>query len=337
MTLLYAVGGRQKSGVSQATKGWDHYAAGLIVSIDTATGTVEKLVDYRSPPDVCPPDDPSVVFKAATVTEDAMYVPTTTEVLIYEIPSFRKVGYVTHPYFNDVHHVLPTPEGDLLVANTGLDMVMRLTSEGALSEEWTVVDEDTWVRFSRETDYRKVASTKPHRSHPNFVFQLDGELWTTRCNQGDVFCLTRTEEPIVIADRPIHDGVWYRDSIYFTAVNGVVVVVDGPSATVADRVDLNDVVGEGPPLGWCRGIEVLDDRHVVVGFSRLRPTRWQENLRWVKHRLGGDGGGLLPTRIAMFDLVDRRLCWEIDLEPYDMNVVFSVHEARENQAADPLT
>jgi len=58
----------------------------------------------------------------------------------------------------------------------------------------------------------------------------------------------------------------------------------------------------------------------------LRPTKWKQNVQWVKHRLGGDGMGLQPTRLGMFDLRREKLCWEVDLEPAGMNVVFSVHK-----------
>lgn len=327
MTLLYAVGGRQKPGVTERVEEWHHFAAGVIVSIHAETGRVEACMDYVSPPDVCPPEDPSIVFKAGTLMEDELYVPTTTELLVYDLPSFTRTRYVSLPCFNDVHHVLPGPDDSLLVANTGLDMVVEVAPDDTVRREWTVIDEELWARFSRDVDYRKVASTKPHRSHPNFLFYVDDELWVTRCDQHDALCLSRERPPMPVANGLIHDGVVHGDSIYFTVVSGEVVVVDAADKSVRRRFDLEAIVGDGPPLGWCRGIDVLDDDHVVVGFSRLRPTRWKENIRWVKHRLGGGGSGLRPTRLVMFDLRRERLCWEVDLEPVGMNAVFSVHSA----------
>ena len=67
--------------------------------------------------------------------------------------------------------------------------------------------------------------------------------------------------------------------------------------------------------------------HIVVGFSRLRPTKWKQNIRWVKSQLGGENEDVLPTRIAMFDLSRGRTCWEVDLEAAGMNAVFSIHSA----------
>jgi hypothetical protein len=88
-------------------------------------------------------------------------------------------------------------------------------------------------------------------------------------------------------------------------------------------VDLNQIAGGGAS-GWCRGLEVLDEDRVVVAFSRLRPTKWRENVRWAKRRLGSRGVGLLPTRLAMVDLRTERF-WEANLEPVGLYAVFSVH------------
>jgi hypothetical protein len=328
MTLLYAVGGRQKPGATNDVSEWHQYGAGLIVAADTETGAVTVCAEHTSPAEVCAAEDnPSIVFKTGTLVADRLYVPTQTELLTYQVPSFARVGYLSLPCFNDVHHVRPGPGGTLLVANTGLDMVVEIGPGGEVRREWSAIGEPLWTRFSRDVDYRKVVSTKPHRSHPNHVFFLDDELWVTRCDQRDVWCLTRMHDPIPIADKYIHDGLVRGNTVYFTVVSGEVVVVDTDARAVRRRYDLNAIAGGGPPLGWCRGLEVLDDDHVVVAFSRLRPTKWKQNVAWVKHRLGGRGQDLRPTRLAMFDLKRERLCWELDLEPAGMNVVFSVHLA----------
>ena len=329
MTLLYAVGGRQRPGVHQRVDEWLHLGAGVIVSVCAETGTVESCVEYVSPPDVCAtPDDPSTLFKSGTLVDDKLYVPTPTELLVYDLPSFHRSRYVSLPCFNDVHHVRPGPGGTLIVANTGLDMVVEIGPDDTVQREWSVIGEELWTRFAREVDYRKVVSTKPHRSHPNHVFFLDDELWVTRCDQHDMLCLTQDRGPVPVAPRPIHDGLVHGNSVYFTVVSGEVVEVDAGEKAVRRHHDLNRLVDGGPTLGWCRGLEVLDEDHVVVGFSRLRPTKWKENVRWVKHRLGGGGGSdLLPTRLMMFDLAKRRVCWEANLEEAGVNSLFSVHRA----------
>jgi hypothetical protein len=328
MPLLYAAGGRQKRGATNEVEEWHHYDRAIIVAADTETGVVERRAEHVSPPDACAAgDDPSILFKSSTLVGNRLYVPTQTELLTYELPSFRRIGYVSLPCFNDVHHVRPGPDGTLLVANTGLDMVVEVGADGRVKREWNVIDEELWTRFSRDVDYRKVVSTKPHRAHPNHVFFMDGDLWVTRCDQRDIWCLSRRQEPIPIAEHYIHDGLVRGDNVFFTVVSGEVVVVDRVAKAVRRRYDLNAIAGGGPPLGWCRGLEALDDDHVVVAFSRLRPTKWKQNVNWVKHKLGGAGSDLRPTRLAMFDLKRERLCWDIDLEPAGLNVVFSVHLA----------
>jgi hypothetical protein len=329
MNSLYVVGGRQRPGVSADVEEWHHYGTAVIAAVDVDTGVVESRVEYVTPPEACAAgDDPSIVFKTATVSNSRMYVPTQTEILVYDLPTFRQSGYISLPCFNDVHHVRPGPNGTLIVANTGLDMVLEIAEDGRTVREWSVNSEELWTRFSRDVDYRKVVSTKPHHSHPNNVWYLGGELWVTRCDQKDLHCLTRDQPAVPIADRWIHDGLVAGTNIYFTSVNGAVIIVDAVTMEVKRRLDLNAIAGGDPPLGWCRGIEMLDEDHAVVGFSRLRPTRWKQNIQWAKHRLGaGSGRGLSPTRIAMFDLKQEKMCWDIDLEPAGMNVVFSIHNA----------
>ena len=37
----------------------------------------------------------------------------------------------------------------------------------------------TWERFDPEVDYRQVPTTKPHETHPNFVFIVEEDVWVT--------------------------------------------------------------------------------------------------------------------------------------------------------------
>jgi hypothetical protein len=39
--------------------------------------------------------------------------------------------------------------------------------------------------------------------------------------------------------------------------------------------------------------------------------------------------GVLPTRIACYDLKNEKLLWEQQLENYDMNAIYSIHSATE--------
>jgi hypothetical protein len=186
---MYVTGGRQRS--LSVTDEWRQYGTAVIVGVDPVSGVTETCVEYISPPDVCPDTgESSIQFKAGTMHEGHLYVCTSTEVLVFAVPAFTIERYISLPCFNDLHHVRPTRRGTLLVANTGLDMVVEISRDGAPIREWNVLGRDPWAAFSREVDYRKVETTKPHKSHPNHVFGLDGEIWVTRFQQRDAICLT---------------------------------------------------------------------------------------------------------------------------------------------------
>lgn len=325
MTDIYVVGGRQQ-------KGWcrrgeeARYSSGTIGLLRPFKACFEPILEYVSPPEVCPEEDPSIVFKAATLEGDRLYACTTTEVIIYQIPEFCEIGYISLPHFNDVHHVRPCPDGNLLVASTGLDMVVKISPTGETLHEWNVLGEDTWRRFSRAVDYRRVSSTKPHRSHPNYLFYIGEDIWVTRFYQRDAICLNAPGKRIDIAIEAPHDGIVYEDRVYFTTVDGHIVIANTNNLRVERVLDLNEWNETKKVLGWCRGLAVLDRDHIIVGFTRLRDTKWYDNVRWVQYKVGlRDNLGGLPTRIGLYDIRRGRLCWEYDLEPHGYNTVFSIH------------
>jgi hypothetical protein len=328
MACLYVLGARQRKLLLKREREWNLYEAALILQIDTESGAVRTCVEYESPQEVRAGEHSSIVFKAGTQIGNTLYACTSTEVLVFELPEFRRIQYITLPCFNDLHHVTPTSGGDLLIANTGLDMVVKVNSRGELIGEWSVLGEDPWSRFSRTTDYRKVASTKPHQSHPNFIFELDGEVWVTRFRQRDAICLNDSGRRIDIALQFPHDGLLRGEKIYFTLVDGRLVIANARSLKVEEVIDLKQIDGQEALLGWCRGLLLLDDRRTWVGFSRIRKTQFQENILWVKNVLQ-NGMREKPTHIALYDLVDKRCIQEIDVEVHGMNLVFSIFPARE--------
>lgn len=285
-------------------------------------------VEYQTPLAVRPDANSSVLFKAGALRGDNLYTCTSTEVLIYKLPHFESVGYVSLPCFNDLHHVCPTDEGSLLVANTGLDMVVEFTPQGDVLRQWNVLGEDPWERFSPRIDYRKVASTKPHRSHPSYVFQLAQEIWVTRHEQRDAICLTDFRPPITVGLERMHDGHVEQGWIYFTTVDGHIVIVDRDTLQVSEVVDLKSIDNERRTLlGWCRGLMVVDEARVWVGFTRVRKTKFMENLNWVKHAFREVH---MPTHLALYDLSARKCLQEINLESYGVNVLFSILPAAES-------
>jgi len=327
---FYIVGGKLKPDVIGQPE-WTHYEKALVVKGAAASSRLEVLLEYLTPSSVCAAEsNPSILFKAATLHEQEFFLCTQTEALIYRLPDFQQTHYCSLPCFNDLHHVRPTPAGTLLVAVTGLDLIIETTREGKVLREWNVHEQETWQRFSRAEDYRKVVSTKPHLAHPNYVFVHDEEIWATRFEQRDAVCLTHPERRIDIGIGGPHDGIVHQQHVYFTTVNGHIVKADLASGNVVQTFDLNQISGVQGPLGWCRGLHVVDENHVIVGFSRLRPTKFRENLAWVK-RWTKAGLGIAesvtskPTRIALYNLKSGRLLWEMNVEEAGMNAVFSIH------------
>jgi hypothetical protein len=326
MGKLYILGGRQRKALLRdPTKEWHWYEAALILELDTETGAARTCVEYETPPEARASDSASINFHSGALIGNMLYTCTTTEVLIYRLPDFQRVGYISLPCFNDVHHATPASDGNLLVVSTGLDMVVKVTPQGQIVKEWSVLDEDPWARFSRNIDYRKVETTKPHMAHPNFVFEMDRDVWVTRFNQRDAVTLGDSRKRIEIEVEKPHDGVVVGERIFFTSVDGKIVIVNRRTLRVEQVVDLRQIQDHDRLVlpAWCRSLLPVDERTIWVGFTRIRMTLIRENVRWVKTVLR-EGTVVKPTHVALFDLVDQRCVKEFDLEPYGMNTVFGI-------------
>jgi hypothetical protein len=322
LSELYVVGGRQRAPrpLSAGNRDWNGYEQALVLRINPASGEWREEISHVSPSDVIAPDDAAITFQAGTVKDQVLYICTQTEVLLYRLPDFEQVGYLSLPIFNDLHHVFPTPEGTILVANAGLEMVMEVTLAGKILKTWNVLGEEI-PDVSSGIDYRRI-STKPHRSHPNYLFYIDSDPWTTRFHQGDAICLTQPDRRISITTERIHDGVVHDGRIYFSSVNGCIYVANATTLAVENVINLNQMHAEELQLGWCRGI-LVDGNNLWVGFSRIRPTKWRENVSWVMRGFKD----ARPTHIACYDLSKNKCVTEIDLEPMGLNVVYSIFPA----------
>jgi hypothetical protein len=332
---VWAVGGEQRV-LFYEPKEWAAFKKALVVRVEN--GRAERVLEYESPAAHVPDEMPSHVFKAATIRRDTKrdteggtaWLCTQTEVLVCDFPSFSIRQVISHPFFNDLHHVTPGPEGTLFVAVTGLDAVAELTPEGEVLRLVSVLGGSPWDRFSATTDYRKIPTTKPHQAHPNHVFFLDGRPWVTRFEQRDAIPLdgpVRDRRPFAIGDSGVHDGHVVGDRLHFTTVDGCLVTFD---LRTGDRtvLDLNTLA---PPdddrsLGWCRGLLPDGDR-AWVGFTRLRYTTLRRNLSWLRHGFReSEHHRRHPTRIARYDLARQLLLAQVDLEPAGLGAVFSIHQ-----------
>ena len=321
LNSFYVVGGRLRSTMFRKLEEWQACEQALLIELDPSTNQSKVRVEYVSPPELCPKDSPTVQFKSATLEGNKLYACTSTEVLIYDLPDFKLARSISLPLFNDLHHVYPSERGTILVVVTGLDMVVEVSVAGELLREWSVIGESLWARFSRLTDYRLVPTTKPHRSHPNHVFEINGDVFVTRFQQRDAICLTRPGLRVDIGVQSPHDGYIAGDKIYFTTVDGHVVIANKETLEVEQTIDLNTMSGQsGQILGWCRGLLPIDERWLWVGFTRVRPTRFIENVAWMKHGASRHKS----THIALYDLKLRKCECEIELEPHGIGVVFSL-------------
>jgi hypothetical protein len=335
--LLYVVGGQARANAA-SLPAHKTFERGVVLAVDPERHTAERVIEYRSPADVLADDDANCLFKAATLLGDDLFLCTETEILAYSTADWRQRMRLTLPCFNDVHHVTPLANGHLLVAVTGLDLVVEIDRSGGILHERDVLGDAPWSRFSRAVDYRKVRSTQPHLSHPNYLFEVNGEFWVTRFLQRDAISLTRPSRRMQIGIGGPHDGCVFAEAVYFTTVDGHVVVVDAATLAVARIFDLQEAGTAEGLLGWCRGIAVIDSDTAIVGFSRLRPTRRSEYIAWTKRRMnqlvlnGQDRWTSLATRIACVDLRLRRTIWEMNLEEFGLNAVFSIHISHRSKA-----
>ena len=323
---LYLLGAKQRNLLLRGEEEWNLYEKALILHLDTKTGAVRTCLAYKTPPEAKANPNSSTVFKSGSLVGDILYACTSTEILVFKLPQFEVLHYISIPWFNDLHHVAPARDGSLLAAVTGLDMVAKFTLEGKVIEACSVLEGNVWSRFSQTIDYRKIESTKPHQSHPNFVFELNGDTWVTRFRQRDAICLNHKEMRIDIAVQAPHDGMVCGERIYFTTVDGRIVIANTQSLQLDRIIDLNKIDGQQALLGWCRGLLPLDQRRIWVGFTRIRKTRFHENVLWVRNGLR-EGVGEKPTHIALYDIDAMRCLLEFNLEAHGMNIVFGIFPA----------
>lgn len=326
MCRFFLVGGKQRDDVANYSDEF-RYEEAIVLEVDIENHQVEKKIGYKTPLKYKAAEDSSVVFKASHIDNDnnLLFLCTQTEVLIYSIPDFWLKHHITHPHFNDVHHVRPTKNGNIYVVSTGLDLLMEVNISSEAVNYWDALGRKLWIKHNPKKDYRKVASTKPHESHPNFVFTVNDELWLTRFEQRDAINLN-TKKTIDIPTEKPHDGHLVNGKVYFTTVNGFIVIADPKSYKVIERINLNRIYRSMKiSLGWCRGLYIMDEEYALVAFSKMRKTKYRNNVNWLKafkknmSRIVSE-----KTRIAIINLKKSEVIDEIHVEDYEMNSIFSI-------------
>lgn len=319
-------GGMQRNNARNLSSGQWHYKARLL-SLNMQTDVCSVLVDYVTPEDARPEVCPSIRFTAMHMDGDRIYVPTGTEILIYSYPNMDLVDYISHPEFNDVHHV--ASYGDYIyVVSTGLDSIYIINKNDKTNFTRRYVGLTPFEeRFNpEEVDYRKINSTMPHEAHPNFVLDIGGAMWATRLNQHDIVCIDDLSKTVNLSDYPVHDGIDVNGKKYFTGVDGRIVIFNPNTMLVEQVHNLNQFESRGAPLGWCRGLCVNGDV-AYVGFSALRNTKIKESIKWLVNKTKGVGHFALPTRIAAYDLDKGVLIKEHVFKDVPIDAIFSICKA----------
>jgi hypothetical protein len=323
MNKLLVTGGAQRPDASRLGEGRRYHSA-YLVELDFETGAVRELVSIKEGNKNYPDDLPNITFTCCTLDGDRLYLCTETEVFVYRYPELKLINSASYKFFQNSHHVSPVGEY-VAVVSTGLDLVAFLDKETLHPVRLlNALGKDPWHRFSPDVDYRKVHTTKPHESHPNFVFPIDGEPWVTRFNQKDAVCLSDMRQRIDIGLERLHDGHVIGNRVYFTTVDGRIVCANTHTRRIERVFDLNKMGGEGVPLGWCRGL-LVEENIAYVGFSRIRQTAIKENVKWLLGQVGRKYN--LPSRIARYDLVAGIKLGEVELPRGMVDAVYSVVRA----------
>lgn len=303
-----------------------YYGCAVLLRLDTVTGSVESLLVVDEGNENFPVVHPNLEFTVGTVDGGDLWLTTDTEVRRYSYPDMALMCTHSHPCFHNNHSV--AVRGDhLYVTSTGLDMVVVLNKhDGSIIEQINCEGKPTWHRFSPDDDYRKLHSTRPHDCHPNYVFWVDDQPWVTRCTQEDAVALRDVERRIDISreKRPIsiHDGVTRGDKIYFTLVDGTLVIADANSLELVASIEIFRLEGYEGVRGWCRGIH-LDDNIAYVGFSRLRPTKRLDKIAWVRALLNR-GPMIEDCSILAIDLERRQIVADYRFPAGTIDAIYTI-------------
>ena len=313
-------GGLQRVDATKLGEG-RRFSTAVLNRLDWDSGEAECLVKIDKGNEHYADEFPNILFTCASLVNKKLYLCSETEVFVYDYPSMQLLNSCSLPHFQNIHHVTVC-NGYVAVASTGLDLVIFLDIETLQPVKFmNALGKDPWYRFSRQTDYRKIHSTKPHYAHPNFVFEIGGQPWVTRFNQKDAVCLEDMSKRINIGVERVHDGHVVGDYVYFTSVNGKIIIVNKNTLKTEEVIDLNVWEETDSPLGWCRGMALKGER-MFVGFSRIRKTPVKENINWMLDFVGARDK--FDTRIVEYDMSKKEKIKERVLTRNMTDVVYSI-------------
>jgi hypothetical protein len=300
------------------------YDAAKLHDIDLETSARSELLSFETGGEYYPSLDPNLQFTAGCTDGSNLWLPTDTEIRLYEYPSLKLQQSISYPFFQNVHSV--TLIGELIaVTSTGLDLVALLNADdGTVVDLVNVEGKPVWHRHSSEIDYRLVHSTRPHQGHPNYVFEIGGDLWVTRCTFDDAVKLYDVSERIDIGrgrDISAHDGVVRDGHVYFTTVDGGISIADPSEKRVVEDIDLKIVESRTTMRGWCRGL-MLDEGHAYVGFSRMRKTRNSRKVRWAN--MLKNARYIEDASVVCYDLASWKKLEEWRFRPGELDAIYGI-------------
>ncbi len=276
------------------------------------------IVEYVPPPENLG-EGCSVRFTGGCPYRGKWYQTSGTELVIYDPTDWTVERVISHPSFHDLHGI-SVVDDTMLIVNTGLEMLQFLSEEGEIVREVNMASVPTWERFDRNTDYRCVASTKPHEAHVNHAARIDGQWWVTRCVKKDAVNADNPEERIDIGVGNPHDGIIRGDFIYFTTTNAHLVIANLATRRVEEIIDLNKFNPKGTKIGWCRGLEVEGDE-AYVGFTRVRQSKWSGVFQVAKDVYHGRKRN---SHIERINLERKELIDSYDYESQGSSAIFTL-------------
>ena len=327
MKIIISGGRQSKSSLSYFNKEWSNGVCGVIFEYDTNSKKIEEKFTYETPEKFRAEKDYSISFKSGSIFDNKLYITTLTEILILSLPNYKLIERVSLNLFNDLHHVV-YDNNFLYIVVTGLDLVLQydLTKKRVSNYYNCFREIDIWERFDKNTDYRKLNTTKPHFSHPNHITIKHNKLYITRYKQEDVLIYEKNGKyigNIKLGNGIPHDGSIYGEEFIYTTVTGKILKVDIEEEKINKIIDLNKFAIDDSSLGWCRGYSSAENLN-YVGFSRIRPTKFIENIKWLGSKITDRYKLKMPTRVEIYDNEFSKIIDTIELEKAGLNWVFSV-------------
>jgi len=325
MSNLLITGGKLRENGFELGEG-KYYGCAKLLRLDTDSGEINELLSIDKGNDNYPDIHPNLEFTVGDVAGNELWLSTDTEIRHYSYPNLDLLSTYSHPCFHNIHSVAVHDER-LYVTSTGLDMVVVLNKySGDIISYQNAEGKPTWHRFLSDFDYRKIHSTRPHDCHPNYVFWISNEPWVTRCTQEDAVQLSDTSNRIDISgpdkEISVHDGIVKGEYVYFTSVDGCIVVADINTKEVIETINIYDLKGYGGLRGWCRGLYMTDDI-VYIGFSRLRKTRRIEKIKWVSHLIN-KGKSIDNCSVLAIDLLKREIIADYHIPENMIDAVYTI-------------